>query len=121
VEAKRQFNLEFRAADATACPHLALAVLIRAGLTGIRAKLATPPLFSGDPTALSESERSKLGLRRLPTSLGEALEALAADKTVCGWFSPMALDTYLGIKRMELDVAGQLESDALCRRYAEIY
>jgi len=121
VEAKRQFNLEFRAADATACPHLALAVLIRAGLTGIRAKLATPLLFSGDPTALSESERSKLGLRRLPTSLGEALEALAADKTVCGWFSPMALDTYLGIKRMELDVAGQLESDALCRRYAEIY
>jgi hypothetical protein len=33
----------------------------------------------------------------------------------------MALDTYLGIKRMELDVAGQLESDTLCRRYAEIY
>jgi glutamine synthetase len=121
VEAKRQFNLEFRAADATACPYLALAVLIRAGLAGIRAKLATPPLFSGDPATLSESERRKLGLRRLPTSLGETLEALAADKIVRSWFSSAALDTYLGIKRMELEVAGKLESDALCRRYAEIY
>jgi glutamine synthetase len=121
VEAKRQFNLEFRAADATACPHLALAVLIRAGLAGIRAKLATPPLFSGDPATLSKSERNKLGLRRLPTSLGKALEALAADKTVRGWFSSAALDTYLGIKRMEMEVADELKSDALCRRYAEIY
>ena len=118
---EKQFNLEFRAADATACPHLALAVLLRAGLEGIRAKLATPPIFGGDPTTLSQSERDKLGLRRLPTSLGEALEALAADKIVSGWFSGQALETYLGIKRMEIDFAAKLESDALCRRYAEIY
>jgi glutamine synthetase len=32
----RQFNLEFRAADAAACPHLALAVLVLAGMRGIR-------------------------------------------------------------------------------------
>ena len=118
---EKQFNLEFRAADATASPHLALAVLLRAGLEGIRAKLATPPIFGGDPTTLSQSERDKLGLRRLPTSLGEALATLAADKIVSGWFSGPALETYLGIKRMEIDFAAKLESDALCRRYAEIY
>jgi glutamine synthetase len=121
VDAKKQFNLEFRAVDATACPHLALAVLVRAGLEGIRAKLATPPIFSGDPTTLSQSERNRLGLRRLPTSLGKALEALAADKIVCGWFSARALDTYVGVKRMELHFAEKFESDALCKRYAEIY
>jgi glutamine synthetase len=121
VEAKKQFNLEFRAADATACPHLALAVLVRAGLEGIRSQLATPPIFNGDPTTLPQRERNRLGLKRLPTSLGEALEALTADEIVRGWFSSQALDTYIGIKRMELDVAAKLESDALCRRYAEIY
>src|SRR5215211_4969800 len=40
----RQFNLEFRAADAAACPHLALAVLVLAGLRGIREGLPEPYL-----------------------------------------------------------------------------
>ncbi len=121
ADVKKQFNLEFRAADATACPHLALAVLVRAGLEGIRAKLATPPIFSGDPATLPESERKKRGLRRLPTSLSEAFDALAADKIVTGWFSTPALDTYLGMKRMEMALAGKFEGDSLCERYAEIY
>jgi hypothetical protein len=46
---------------------------------------------------------------------------LAADKIVCGWFSAQALETYLGVKRMELHFAEKFESDALCKRYAEIY
>jgi glutamine synthetase len=94
---------------------------VRAGLEGIRAKLATPPIFSGDPATLSESERKELGLRRLPTSLSEAFDALAADKIVSGWFSKPALDTYLGMKRMEMALAGKFEGDGLCERYAEIY
>src|SRR3712207_2762199 len=72
----RQFNLEFRAADAAACPHLALAVLVLAGLRGIREELPEPPLVEGDPSELDEAERRRLGIRPLPASLEEALEAL---------------------------------------------
>lgn len=115
------FNIEYRPADATACPHLALGVMVRAGLEGIRQKLGAPPLFSGDPGLLGEAERQELGLRRLPQSLPEALDALLADRTVCGWFDPIAVETYVGMKRMELKLAGDAVDDALCRRYAEIY
>jgi len=115
------FNIEYRPADATACPHLALGVMVRAGLEGIRQKLAAPPLFSGDPEKLDAAERQRLGLLRLPQSLAGALDALLADKTVCGWFAPVAVETYTGMKRMEMKLAGDAVDDALCRRYAEIY
>ena len=117
----RQFNLEFRAADATSSPHLALAALVRAGLEGIRAGLAAPPVFSGDPENLDAAERERLGLRRLPDTLAGALDALEADKVACGWFHPSALETYVGMKRMELQLCHGLDADALCQRYATVY
>ncbi len=117
----RHFNIEYRAADATASPHLTLAVILRAGLAGIRAGLATPPVFCGDPAGLSDAERSKLGLHRLPHSLPAALECLDRDEEVRGWFSEKAFATYTGMKRMELKLVEGLEGDALCARYAGIY
>ncbi len=115
------YNLEYRPADATACPHLALGMLIRAGLAGMRAALPAPALFSGDPELLHADERKELGLFRLPLTLEAALQALEADKTVCDWLSPLALETYVGMKRAEIDLAGPVLDDALCQRYAGIY
>ena len=98
-----------------------LGAVIRAGLEGIRAKLATPPIFSGDPETLSNAEKDRLGIKRLPRSLSAALDALKADETVSGWFAPVAMETYHGMKRMEMKLVDGLEGDALCQRYAEIY
>jgi amino acid transporter len=60
-ERARQFNLEFRVADATASPYLALAMLVQAGLDGVRHERQIPR----DPSAL-------------PTSLAAALVQLEA-------------------------------------------
>ena len=120
-EAARAFNIEYRPADACAGPHLALAFLIRAGLQGLREGLPTPPLYSGDPAALTPAERSALGLQRLPDTLATALDALLADKVACGWLQPIALETYTGMKRREIALAGPVPDDAMCQRYAAIY
>ena len=117
----KQFNIEYRAADATASPHLTLGAILRAGIAGIRQRMTAPPLFNGDPAALSDSERERLGLRRLPQSLADALDCLERDEEVKGWFSKKALDTYTGMKRMELKLCEGLDDAALCARYAEIY
>jgi glutamine synthetase len=117
----RAFNIEYRPADATACPHLALGVMVRAGLEGIRAGLPAPPLFSGDPAALAQNEREALGLHRLPTTLGAALDAMQADPVVTSWFDPLAIETFVGMKRMEMQIAGERLDDDLCKRYAGIY
>ncbi len=117
----KSFNIEYRPADATACPHLALGVMVRAGLAGVRAHLPAPALFSGDPETLSDEQRAALGLHRLPGSLEEALATMLADPVVTGWFDPMAIETYAGMKRREMTLAGSALDDALCQRYREIY
>ena len=117
----RQFNLEFRAADAAACPHLALAVLVLAGLRGIGEGLPEPHLMEGDPSELDEEERRRLGIRPLPASLGEALDALEADEVVRSWFSADLLECYLGVKRTEISLLGGAEPKEACERYLRVY
>lgn len=117
----RQFNLEYRAADACASPHLALGAVVRAGLEGISAKLPSPPIFDGDPTQLNEAERDRLGLRRLPTTLDEALAAFESDPVVSGWFDPVFRQAFTAVKRMELKLVAGLDGDAQCAQYTQVY
>ena len=117
----RQFNLEFRAADAAACPHLALAVLVLAGLRGIREGLPEPHLMEGDPSELDEEKRRRLGIRPLPGSLGEALDALESDEVVRSWFSKDLLECYLSVKRTEISLLEGAEPKEACERYLRVY
>ncbi|AVO47091.1 glutamine synthetase family protein [Phreatobacter cathodiphilus] len=117
----RGFNLEFRAADAAACPHLALAMIVRAGLQGVRERLPAPVVFAGDPEGLPPDERARLGLRRLPESLEAALAALTDDPIASSFFSRAGLATYLGMKRQEIALVADLDAAAMCRRYAGVY
>jgi hypothetical protein len=68
----KAFNIEYRPAGSTACPHLALGVMVRAGLEGIREKLAAPELLAGDPTKLTAAQRIEQGLHPLPSNLPSA-------------------------------------------------
>ncbi|WP_429820040.1 glutamine synthetase family protein [Ensifer sp. B1-9] len=117
----KQFNMEYRAADACASPHLSLAVLLKAGLEGIRAGLEQPPLINSDPSDFSDEDQKTLGIRRLPSSLQEALDTLAADPVVTGWFSRDFLDCYMAMKRKEIEIVDGLSPEELCARYAAVY
>lgn len=75
----RQFNVEFRAADAAASPHLALAAVVAAGTLGIEAGLRAAPATTEDLSLLSPQDLERRGLRRLPASLGAALDEFLAD------------------------------------------
>lgn len=117
----KQFNMEYRAADACASPHLSLAVLLKAGLESIRVGLEQPPLINSDPSDFSDEDQKKLGIRRLPSSLPEALETLAEDTVVTGWFAKDFLDCYVAMKRKEIEIVDGLSPDELCARYAAVY
>jgi glutamine synthetase len=116
-----QLRLEYRGADASANPYLALGAILRAGIEGLRGALPPPPLLEGDPGELDEQEAARFGVGALPTSLEESLGALAEDETVRGWIDPQLYDAYLGIKREELRAAAELDLGEVCRRYAAIY
>jgi glutamine synthetase len=57
----------------------------------------------------------------LPHSLPEALDRLAADQTVAGWFGPTHFDAYIRFKRVEAEKVAGLSPAELCARYTEVY
>jgi glutamine synthetase len=101
----KQFNVEFRVADATASPYLALALMVQAGLDGIREK-----------RELEVDNR-----RPLPTSLADALALLENTAAAKTWLGADLFPAYLLFKRAELKGLENLEEDEICRRYAEVY
>ena len=93
---RAQLRLEYRGADASANPYLALGAIVRAGLDGVRRRLPAPPILDRDPAELDAEEAARFGVGALPASLYDALQALAADATVRGWMTPLLYDAYVG-------------------------
>ncbi|MCB9947999.1 MAG: glutamine synthetase [Rhodospirillaceae bacterium] len=117
----RQFNLEYRAADAAACPHLALGMLVRAGLQGLVDALPAPEPTRSDPGTLSPEEAARLGIVRLPQSLDEALQALEADSAASGWMPDDLRTAYLMHKRGEILLLKDFSPDEIVDRYRQAY
>ncbi len=120
-EPGRQLRLEYRAADATANPHLALGAVLRAGLAGVREALEPAPMLECDPAELDAAGAERYGVGGLPSSLAGALAAFAEDQTVRGWMTPLMYDAYLAVKRSEVEAAEGSDLPELCARYAQIY
>jgi glutamine synthetase len=94
-------NVELKAADATSNPYLAVGGLIAAGLDGLERGLKPPEPVEVDPATLSEDERERLGIARLPGSQEEALDALSADDVLTGALGPVLAESYLAVRRSE--------------------
>ncbi len=116
-----QMRLEYRGADGAANPYLALGAIVRAGLEGIRAGLAAPPLLDRDPAQLGGAEAAGYGVGGLPGSLQDAMLALARDDTARAWMTPLMYEAYVAVKRAEMQAAEGMELHELCRRYGDIY
>lgn len=116
-----QFNIEYRAADAAACPHLALAAIVHAGVQGIEEGLAAPQPTEEDLSLLSEDELSSRGFDRLPQSLEAALQRMANSKTVRGWFPETFLPVYCSHKASEIEHVSNMDTVARCAAYETSY
>ncbi len=116
-----QLHIEYRGADATANPHLALGAIVRAGLEGVRAQLPAPPILECDPAELDPEDAERFGVGALPATLAQAMQALAEDATARGWMTPLLYDAYVSVKQAEIDATADMDLEEICRRYAAIY
>jgi glutamine synthetase len=121
VDPARQLRLEYRGADASANPYLALGALVRAGVDGVRRELPAPAMLDRDPAVLDEADAERFGVGALPASLEDAMAALADDTTARAWMGPLLYEAYASVKRAEIDAASGLDIEELCVRYAAIY
>lgn len=116
-----QYNLEFRAMDATASPHLAMAVLLIAGRLGIEQRLALNAITDEVPDSLNEEQRQARGIVALPASLSQALECLRNSAALIEALPSALLGTYFALKTEELRLTEQLSPAELCEHYARLY
>ena len=121
IDTARQFNLEFRAADACASPYLQLAALVHAGCQGIEEELAAPDATEEDLAALSTEALVARGLHRLPTNLTEALEKFVKCEFVRKWFGDEFVEVYSAHKQGEMDFVSELSAEDMHRSYALVY
>ena len=103
---------EIRSPDPMANPYLLLSALIVAGMDGINRKLTPSEPRTEDVFELDETEREAFGIKTLPSTLGEALDALEKDPVLIEALGESLCNEFLRIKRKEwLHYANQTVTD----------
>ncbi len=94
-------RVELRCADASCNPHLALAVMLRAGLDGIQRKLTLPPAMDENIFLQDEGDRLRPRARLLPATLGEALDGMREDALVREALGESIYEGFMDAKSIE--------------------
>jgi len=97
-------RIELRNPDPSANPYLALAVMLAAGLDGIRKKLKLPAPTNQNIYTMSDAERVEKGIISLPSSLEEALEELKNDDVICEALGEHVLTHFIRAKEIEWEM-----------------
>jgi len=112
-------RLEMRLPDPSSNPYLASAVMLAAGLDGIRQQMQLPsPL---EETILQQNRARLRQVKVLPNSLRQALEALAESDIILAALGPYISDRYLEAKRQEYDEYSRQVTDWEIKRYLARY
>ncbi len=98
---EKSARIEFRATDAATNIYLASALLLAAGLDGIKNRIEPIEPTTKNIEHLSETERKEMGISKLPSSLSESLDALEKSDFVKEVLGDQLLEIFLRIKRKE--------------------
>ncbi len=111
---------ELRCPDPSCNPYLAFAVMLKAGLEGVKKKMKPPEPVNEDVYEFSAEQLDKRGIKTLPGSLGEALCELRASKLMKEALGPHAFEQFIRNKTAEWDEYRIDVSDWEVDRYLEV-
>jgi glutamine synthetase len=114
-------RLEIRLPDSGSNPYLVSAALIAAGLDGIDRKLDPGPPQNINLYELSPEALTAKGIKLLPQSLQEAVDALEEDTVIRDGLGPELAREFIRLKRMEWTEYSRHVSDWELRRYLEFF
>jgi glutamine synthetase len=112
-------RIELRCPDPSANPYLAFAIMLAAGLDGIKSDLAAPPANEEDLYHLDNAALSRL--TAMPGSLGEALAEMEKSDLCRQVLGEHLFQNYLEAKRQEWDEYRISVSQWELERYLPIY
>ena len=106
-------RVEFRAPDPSANSYLAFSAIVAAGLNGVNKKIDPGNPVNENIYKMSDSKRNDLGIKSLPNSLEESLEALKSDSDylmIC--FPRELIESHMAIKEEEIIQVGNDKTKA---------
>lgn len=97
-------RVEVRSVDPAANPYLAIAVILQAGLDGIKNKLTPPPSVDRNIYTMTEEERIEEGIYNLPTNLHAAVVELSKSEVIRGALGEHIYANFIESKEIEWDM-----------------
>ena len=114
-------RVELRCPDPSSNPYLAFAVMLRAGLDGIKHEMRAPDPVEENLYLFDETMLAKHGVGTLPGSLGEALEELRKDEVVQEALGEHIYERFIEAKQMEWDEYRKYVSKWEIDRYLPVF
>ena len=120
-ETPKATRVELRCPDPSCNPYLAFAVMLKAGLYGIKHEIMPPDPVEEDLYHFDDATREKHHVASLPGSLGEALDELAKDTVVQEALGAHVYQRFMDAKRAEWNDFRLYVSQWEMDRYLPIY
>ncbi|NVM17856.1 MAG: glutamine synthetase [Candidatus Lokiarchaeota archaeon] len=100
---EKSARIEYRAGDAVMNIYLGTALLLAAGLDGIKKKIEPTLPVTENIDNLTVEKRQTLGIKKLPQNLAEALEAFGTSKFVLKNLGKQLVDIFMELKSKEIE------------------
>ncbi|CEG26892.1 type I glutamate--ammonia ligase [Bacillus sp. B-jedd] len=97
-------RVEVRSVDPAANPYLAMAVLLKAGLDGIKNKLTPPHAVDRNIYVMSKEEREEEGIIDLPSTLAHALDLMQKDEVIVAALGEHIIEHFVEAKEIEWEM-----------------
>ncbi|MGW5658162.1 glutamine synthetase [Streptomyces humi] len=110
-------NLEIKPVDLAANPYLALGCAITAGLDGLGTAAALSEEVTDDPARLVPDEAVARRVRRLPTSLPQAVEEFRKDQVLRNALGPVLADAVIAVREGESGSVAGLDDAGVAAAY----
>ncbi|MCA1059027.1 type I glutamate--ammonia ligase [Rossellomorea aquimaris] len=97
-------RVEVRSVDPAANPYLAMAVLLAAGLDGVKNNLQAPKPIDRNIYVMDKKEREEAGIVDLPATLHAALENLKTNEVIVKSLGEHIFEHFVEAKEIEWDM-----------------
>jgi len=114
-------RLELRSVDPSANPYLAMAVLLQAGLDGVRNEITPPAAVDRNIYVMNEEEREEAHIQDLPSTIHNAIKELRKDKVMIDDLGQHIFSNFVEAKRLEWAAFRQTVSEWEREQYLELY
>lgn len=111
-------RIEVRSPDPSCNPYLAYAVMLKAGLDGIRRELPLPAAAEEDLVTMNARSRIHVPL---PMTLGDAVQELQRDEVIADTLGPLIFERFVESRQKEWEEYRQHVSTWELDRYLPIY